>query len=332
MTLDGLRPPALFDPTADAYKDWLHLNVFEPRSGLAGLVNVAVHGPAEDPRTRVVGTALMHLPGLGWAGNVEIRGLAATAVGEHLVGLRDIALALDPARGDVHASAALPLDGVAAAVTARSDSPPYAAPGRLPFGDGWLRWTATPRLRPRGRLQVFGRSIDLTDGVAYHDHNWGRWRWGDDVGWEWGCFSSAGDGVTAVLSRTTDRDHRAAGVPQLLVQRGDRRWTFTGRMVRIDRAGLVGARARRLPGALAALHGDRARPRLPAEVAVEAADGRDAVRLRFRSADAVQIAVAEVTRPGYGFIHEVAGSFELDGRLAGAEVRTRGPAIYEHVD
>ena len=80
MALDAPRAPSALDPLAGLYKDWLHLNLFDPASGLIGLVNVAAHGAPGDPQARAVGAALVHVPGHGWAGNLEAHGARRRSV------------------------------------------------------------------------------------------------------------------------------------------------------------------------------------------------------------------------------------------------------------
>jgi hypothetical protein len=329
--LDGLRPPSLHDREASLYKDWLHLNLFDWRTGLVGLVNVALHGDPEDPVARAVGTALVHLPEHGWLGNVETAGLDAAAVSEEGVGLGGVALAIDPRSGIVMASARLPEDGLRLDVTARLDGPTHSVLRRLPLGSGWISWFAAPHLRPRGQVSADGGRIDLSAAVAYHDHNWGRWRWGEDLGWEWGCFADRTGDTMLVFTVVTDGHHRRRGRPLLLVHAGGRRRTFVGRSVAVDYAGELTALPRRVPGALAALHGDHARPRLPAEVEVRADDGHACVHLRFRADAVAQVLTAEPATPGYGFIHEIAGRFEAHGSIGGRGLAAEGLAMFEHV-
>jgi hypothetical protein len=138
--------------------------------------------------------------------------------------------------------------------------------------------------------------------------------------------------LVVVYTRTTDREHRRGGRPVLLVHIGSRHRTFTGRSVTVKYAGKLRDPPRRMPGALAALHSDRARPRLPAEVELHADDGHETVRVRFRARAAAQIVTAELERPGYGFIHEIAGSFEVRARIRGRELVTDGLGMFEHVD
>lgn len=332
MALDGLRPPGSADPDRALYKDWLHLNLLDPASEAIGMVNVALHGDPLDPRARAIGTALVHLPGLGWVGNAESAPLQEVDVSEAHVGLKSVGLGLVRRSNAVLASVRMAEHGLTLDVQATVAEGPSSAFWKGPLGAGWIAWHAIPRLTVRGNATVAGRSLDLGRTVAYHDHNWGRWRWGDDLGWEWGCFVSGEDDSTVVLGRTTDREHSPGQTPVLTVHAGGRRRTFAGASVRVEYAGRLAPPPLRLPGALAALHGDRALPRLPAQVSIAADDGRDHIALTFTPRAAAQVIVAEVHAPGYGFIHELPGSFRARGEVAGREIALTGLGVYEHGD
>jgi hypothetical protein len=329
---DALRPPTALDLAASAYKDWLHLNLFDHASGVVGLVNVSLHGAPDDLASRAIGTALLHVPELGWVGNVEVRGRREARIGVSSVALAQVALAVDYPAGRVLASARLPRDAVTLRLTARAAAPAIDLEQQLPFGPGWVSWYVVPRLSVEGELVVGSRRIDLAGASGYHDHNWGRWYWGDDLGWEWGAFLTPSPGPAFVLSRVTDRSHRRTGNPVLVVQRGDRRRSFGGQTVRVEYAGQLTGRLRRVPGALAALHPDRATPRLPARVIVRAGDGVDHVEIAFEAHAAAQLIAADPVVRGYGFLHEMAGSFTVRGQIGQHDLGGSGLAVLEHVE
>ena len=327
--VDTLRPPWRLDASAAAYKDWLHLNLFDHASGAVVLVNASLHGSPEDARSRACGTALLHVPDGDWIGNVEVLGLADANVGRSSIALEQVAVAVDGER--VLGSARMPRDGLLLDVTATASSGELDVELRLPLGPGWISWSAVPVLTVHGSAVVEGREFDLSAATAYHDHNWGRWHWGDDLGWEWGCFASA-SGRAFVLSRTTDRAHRRTSRPLLVAQDGPRRAVFAGRAVKLEFDGLLEAEPRRLPGSLAALHGDRAAPRLPARAQVQADDGADHVALEFRARAAAQLLAADPAERGYGFVHELVGEFSAVSRVRGVEREETGLAVVEYVD
>lgn len=332
MITDVLRPPALFDPTAPAYKDWLHLNLFDHASGLIGIFNASLHGNPRDRRSRAVGAALVHDPAFGWAGNLEVLDLSQARVDTCTIGLERVAVGTDPQAGVVFASARLGDDGVDADLKAIAATRPIDVSVPLPFGSGWISWYVVPRLSVSGTLRVAASERDLSNAIAYHDHNWGRWHWGEDVGWKWGAGESPSGIVVVFMSTATTRTHASSSGGTLLVDAGAERRLFSGSFVRFTYTGRFTHPVRRLPGALAALHQDRRLPALPGKVVVEARDGFDDVELVFEPRAAAQLIAGDPMQPGYGFVHEMVGSFEASGRLEGRRFQAAGLAVFEHVD
>jgi hypothetical protein len=329
ISADRLRPPLPLDPSAAAYKDWLHLNVLDHATGTAGLVNVSLHGDPADPRSRAIGTALVHVPGAGWIGNTEVAGLEAARIGVSSIALEHVAIAVDATR--VLASVHLPDDGLVLDLTARFASQPIVAEHAVPFGTSWIAWFAVPRLVLEGSGRADGLDLRLAGASAYHDHNWGRWHWGDDFGWEWGCFLPSPPAPAFVLSGVTDRAHLFSD-PSLHVARSRGKQRFSGRALSVDWSGALAAPPRRLPGAVAALHHDRSTPRLPERLTVTADDGRDRVELEFVARAAAQLIAADPARRGYGFVHELVGDFRFESRLGGSAAAGGGLAVVEYVD
>jgi hypothetical protein len=326
---DTLRPPAPSDPTAEAYKDWLHLNVFDHVSGAVGLVNVSLSGAPDDPRSRAVGTALLHVSAHGWAGNLEAQGFDDAQIGQSAIALERVAVAVDHASGTVTASAHFPDDGFALEARANSLVPALAVEEPLPLGPGWFSWYAVGRLAVAGEARVDGQVLPLSGASAYHDHNWGRWHWGDDLGWDWGAFLAPDPGPAVILIRLTDRHRKATLPPALVVHVEGGRRTFSGPGVALEEHGRLAPPARGVPGSLASLHADRGDPGLPSLVRVTANDGVDWIEIEFRAHAAAQLVTAEPMRRGYGFIHELAGEFRCEGQVAGVALASDGLGVVE---
>jgi hypothetical protein len=330
VSADTLRPPAPGDPAAAAYKDWLHLNLFDFESGNVALVNASLHGAPADPRSLAAGLLLVRNPERGWLGELETGPRAGAAIGAAGIGLERVALALG-AGGHVLGDARAPHGPVALRLDATPAARAIDVEARLPFGSGWIAWRAVPRLDLRGRCTVGEREIDLRRSAAYHDHNWGRWFWGDDFGWEWGAFLTPQD-VTFVFAVVTDRTHRRRGPATFALDAGGRRRSWSDAQTRIAFSGRLERVERRLPGALAALHQDRARPALPRTVTISADDGFDRVELQFEAESAVQLIAADPAVRGYSFIHELAGDFFYRGTVRGRRLEGWGLGVFEHVD
>jgi hypothetical protein len=327
-----LRPPALSEPEARSYKEWLHLCVFDHAADRLGLVNVSLQGPPEEPRSRATGLGLFHDPGLGWIGNLEVQDAMSARVGAASIGLGEVAIGVDRGSGVVYASVRQPGDLLQATLTARPVSQPLRVGQRAPLGPGWISWYAVPRMGIEGEVSAGGERRGLEHASAYYDHNWGLWSWGQDVAWEWGCFMAATPAPSLVFTRTCDREHRRFGAATLTAMAADWRRTFSGGSLEVSqRRRPPDAGFRRLPGAMAALHQGHARPWLPESVRIEASDGHDALIVEFEARAAAQLITADPFVRGYGFIHEVAGRFRARGTIAANPLSIDGLAIFEYV-
>lgn len=330
--MDTLRPPAPLDPEAERYRDWLHFNVFDGASGLIGLVNLSLHGSPRDPRARAIGTALVHHPQHGWLGNMDVRDFSSAHLSETGITLPSAALFVDTSHRRVHVSARLPDEGLIVDCVAAENCRMLRIDQRLPFGSGWISWAVIPQMTLTGRAIVRGKSIELSLARGYHDHNWGRWYWGDDAGWDWGTFSDQETATTIVFSRATDRDRTYVSPLFVTVDTPDKRRSFVGTNLSYRWEGRYLGTLRRLPGSLAALHCDRMSPTLPARAVLEAQDGQARVRVEFLVRAAAQLIAAEPTRPGTSFVHELVGEFAGELEEKGKRRLLSGLGVVEYVD
>ncbi|WP_440945766.1 hypothetical protein ACSAZL_16915 [Methanosarcina sp. T3] len=66
-------------------------------------------------------------------------------------------------------------------------SPVFSAADFSPVYGGVINWIVTsPKMKVNGELTVDGKMYTLKNARGYHDHNWGYWSWGDNLGWDWG--------------------------------------------------------------------------------------------------------------------------------------------------
>jgi hypothetical protein len=219
---------------------------------------------------------------------------------------------------------------VVARVDATPSAPALHVPGPVPFGRGWIGWTAVPRMRPCGQAVVGGVPLQVARCSVYHDRNWGRWFWGDDAGWRWGAFLGEEPAPAVVVARATRRD--GSGGPPVLAVHGRRRTVLRGDSVRVRGVGRYQGDLVRLPGVLAALHSGRSRPHLPARVVVEGRDGVADVRVELTVRAVAQVIAGDPVRRGYTFLHELVGEAVCEGRAGGQDVGFTGLGVYEHVD
>jgi hypothetical protein len=329
---DALRPPSRGDLAAFLAKDWLHLNVFDHGTGVVGLVNTSLHGQPGDHRAFAAGAVLFHSPELGWMGDARVTPMRDAVIGVASVAFDWLAFAVSPATGAVAASVRLP-GSILLNLEASPATEPVEVDARVPFGSGWISWYIVPRLTVRGSLRLGGAGDERNmDGAsAYHDHNWGRWAWGEDIGWEWAVCVAEGDGPVFELSRATNRSHRS-GTTSLIVLINGRRRIYRGAALAMTRTGRLGPPERRVPGALASLHADRRQPVLPRQIRIALDDGLDRATIDISVTAAAQLILAEPTQPGTSFIHEMTGTFRCSGQFSGRRVDSSGLAVFEHAD
>lgn len=332
LPADHLRPPWPGEPAAAGYKDWLHVNIFDHVSGAVGLINVSLHGPPGEPAARAVGTALVDLPGVGWVGDVVVRGLDEAALGELSIATDQVAVGMRSRTGSVAASVRLRGGDVTCSLSGTAAGRPTVVELPVPFGSGWLGWYTIPQLRLTGSLRASGVVVDLAGASGYADHNWGRWHWGDDIGWEWGAFVAPAPAPVVVLSRLSDTAHREGGPPTLELRLGERIQRFPGTLVSVDWDPPSVTPTRRFPGATAALHSDRAASRQPGGLTIEAHSRRDHVQVRFDTRSVAQLALGDPMRQGYSFLHELTGQFRCEGTIAGERFASAGLAVIERVE
>ena len=100
----------------------------------------------------------------------------------------------------------LPGQGIQGEFQFTSVSRPFVV-NNQPLGAGRMCWLFVPKLRADGWLRVGGEKHRVDNEVAYHDHNWGRFWWGDDFGWTWGTILSQRpeNPWSMVFLRMTDR-------------------------------------------------------------------------------------------------------------------------------
>jgi hypothetical protein len=205
-----------------------------------------------------------------------------------------------------------------------------------PFGSGFIGWGLVPGLQVMGELSVSGRNFSINrDWFAYHDRNFGRFRWGEDIGWEWFvAFAICNDGrqITLVLDQRTNKDHSLKGLPYIFVYLGkDLHKVFLGSSLAIHWGwSLSPVNPVRLPGIMASLFADRTL-KVPKTLQVEAADGQDRLLLDVHFETAIELVVPDNQDRQYSFIEEITGSFEVSLFLQGETLRGKGLLYGEYV-
>ena len=321
--IDRLRRPPALDLMASAYKDWLHVNIFDHSTGLVGLCNVSLHG---SPMTAVARRRRSRPRRDGWCASGMCRsgryGCARRSVS------RSGSATLSPSLRDgaIDVAAHLPNE-TAVDLSCIATAPAIAAEQPELFGSEWI----ARRASHGSWLDVFHRLGGRRSART------GRW------------------GITITTWAMALGRRRRLGMGRVR-RRGRHRHRHVSddRSVPPDRLTQcpcgVGTDHPPLLGALCSHHADREvqgqvgqasrrngrAPRWPDNTS-SPRGCPDRSRRRFTGLSpssarfSIQLITADPVAPGYGFIHELAGPFEFESAIDGSTT-IAGNGIFEHVD
>lgn len=198
-----------------------------------------------------------------------------------------------------------------------------------------MSWCMVPRLSASGWFEVDGKRTSFASRPAYHDHNWGRFTWGGDFCWEWGCAlpEDAGSPWSVVFARMTDRARQRTSATSVFLLERDRYLRyFRNGEVRFESEGRLHPRpAGRIPPAAALLLPDEDRD-VARVLRFEARRGSDELRGEVAGRSRGQVLVpSESNAHALVRINEVSTRVTVEGTCCGKPVRLAGPGLLEVV-
>jgi hypothetical protein len=317
-----------------SYKEWMHFCVALPGT-LAGhlLVNLNVTETGGGPAARRAPRLVVLAERGGWTGALETFDDAAVSgpaggldlrLGHNVLRWRDGVYRLS-----------LSMEGLTAELSLRPLTAPTTAT-RVSFGPGRsIQWVVVPRLAADGWVRVAGETIALRGAPGYHDHNWGHFRWGGDLSWEWGFVNPVDPACaySAVFVRVSDRGRHRTLSQALLLWRGDQLVrAFQDREVTTTLSGThLGPRPFTLPKA-AALLAPGTSTGVPARLAMEGRGADDHARVQYDTASKARLAIPSDVEPlGLVLLNETTGLARVEGRLGAEGFAFEGPAMMEFV-
>jgi hypothetical protein len=192
-----------------------------------------------------------------------------------------------------------------------------------------------PRLTASGVVELGGERVELNDAAAYHDHNWGVFRWGDDFTWEWSSVlpESSSSPWSAVYMRLMDRGRSVARCQGLYVWHGEsHRKIFRDHDLTVSTSGSFQPRdCLKIPPVMALLSPGIAND-VPQRMTIRARDGADDVTLTFDMEDLCQVIVPnERDLKAVVTLNEATGRARLQGRLGNESMSMEGPGVFEFI-
>lgn len=344
--IEALRIP-LDDPTlALSWKDWYHFLLWDKEGKIRILVNITLSGRPRQGEVQVsclINIASDLLPveyqvdtpmvTFGTAFSLEWQ---PDTVCKHPLRLcgNNVLLEINGRHSRINVrearmQLALCFEGVAQAT-------PVLVTEDSPFGSGFIGWGLVPGLQVTGELSVGGFNFGIDHRwFSYHDRNFGCFRWGEDIGWEWFvAFATCDDGrqITLALDQRTNKDHSLKGLPYIFVYIDHQLTkTFIGSSLDINWQWSDGSiRPVRLPGIMASLFSDRA-IRVPQALEVGAVDHDSRLLVKVKFETIAELIVPDNQERQYTFIEEVTGTVEVSLFLKGEIFHAKGILYGEYV-
>jgi hypothetical protein len=328
---DFLRAPLLGTARPDGFKEWYHFVVHRPGWWL--LVNFSLtHEPACAGSPRLVPRVVVIAHDQCWTGAVERFEDSELDVSADLgvltIGGNRMIVRPDGYRVVID----LPGHDIRGELALTSVSRPFAV-NNQPVGDGRVSWLFVPRLRAEGWLRVGRQEIRLEGGVAYHDHNWGRFHWGGDFGWTWGTVLPSGpdDPWSLVFQQMTDRRRLRCLYQSLWLWRYDEPAAiFPPTAVQTRFHGLLGRTADcTLPSPMRLVLGGEASD-VPERIEIAAARAGDELRAEFRPHSHARLAQpSEVSLDRSVVLCETSGTARVSGSINGEDIDFAGAGVFE---
>ncbi|GAA2569142.1 hypothetical protein [Mycolicibacterium diernhoferi] len=328
---DFLRTPTIGMANAEAFKEWHHFVIHA--GGCRLLVNFSLNTEsAPDGRYRLAPRVIVIAHDDRWGGAVERFAADALAIapslGELTIGGNRMLIRPDGYRVVID----LPARGIAGELSFVPASKPFVVTNQ-PVGSGRMSWLFVPRLHATGWLRIGGREHRFTDDIAYHDHNWGRFRWGDDFGWEWATVlpSDPDQPWSLVFLRMTDRRRLRYFSQALYVwHHNEPAAIFRHAAVAVRTSGVLHRRADcTLPAPMRLLL-DGEVPGVPECVTVTAHRAGDAARVEFLPQSYARLAQpSELSLDGVTVLCESTGAAVVTGSINGRRMDFRGTGVFE---
>ncbi|HOW14049.1 hypothetical protein [Methanosarcina sp.] len=221
----------------------------------------------------------------------------------------------------------------------------FSVPG---MGINWL--VASPKMEVSGNLSAAGQIYSLNNARAYHDHNWGYWSWGEDLGWDWGQVSQAGNysnettgGYSLSFGNITNANHSQSISSVLNVwEGGNIIGNFSGEEIQIEHSNLSSIDIEITP---AEMSPEYILPQgsfsFPQNTLLNASSGSDTLKIEFTTQRSVPLTVMipDGSESGnesgavikYRIIWEMIGTYQIYGVIDGKPISYTSDGFMEYV-
>ncbi len=344
--VEALRIPVLDPLSPPDWKDWYHFIVINKLTGMRSLININMMGRPEQGEIQV--TLIVNLPSEQLPEPIRPHTTLATfsqvfslqwklgIVRQFPFQLQGDQVHLEINEGNYIVEVSDPRSQISISFQGEARATPLLVTEASPFGSGFIGWGLVPGFAVVGELLIGGNSYSLDQNCfGYHDHNFGRFRWGEDIGWEWFVVTATcpdGREITLILDQRTNKDHSARGLAYIFVYIDHKlRKIFLGNSIRIDWNWSNSIeKPLRLPGIMASLFSHRS-ARIPQNLQIEAADDQDDLSMQVNFDGMIELIVPDNQARQYTFIEELTGEIEVSLSLKDESYQGQGFIYAEYV-
>lgn len=315
------------------HKEWLHFCVSGDAIDL--LINVSIvddlRPNRKEPEELARMSVLAYRAGR-WRGAIElypnrdvrvVGGDIDARVGANRVWFED---------GAIRLRVRMPERGISADLTLSPVTLPYLVSNIRGLDGRPINWAVVPRSRAHGVIRIDGETHEIAGALAYHDHNWGSFGWGNNFAWEWGYGLPADPKVpwSVVFARLNSRGNTAALMQLFYLWREDRMLrTFRDHEVEVRREGLLRPRSMlKLPPAMGLIAPGLATD-IPKRLLLHASSRGDSLHAVFTTRDVAQVIIPNDDDLGVTIINEVSGDLTIEGSAFGEPVILENRAVFE---
>jgi hypothetical protein len=236
-----------------------------------------------------------------------------------------------------HRKASVVVNRQPAQIFFQMEATPLATPLVIPntdySADEFIGWGLLPGMDIAGKFCFGEREISLDKNwYCYHDHNYGRFRWGGSVGWLWWVVNVPAESNLANLTYVFHQGNPNAaekGMPYLFVYENYHLIkVFSGTSLTVDiKWHEQEIHPIRLPGFLTPLFADRPTATLEC-IEVSGGDDADEIDLRMTVLSNVEIILPDNKKRQYTFLKETNGKTEVYHRINGNTIQSTKGQFY----
>jgi hypothetical protein len=334
-SIDRAHLPQPGSSKCQDFKEWYHFNILDPTQDLDIIFNFSLAGDvsrAGAAKADVI--ALCHLARGGWFGSIDSYDAVAVKVASDRLLIELGPNSVTFADNAYRIVWRLQDGSFALDVRLSPRVEPLLIWKDTSVGSGSLNWLIVPDLEASGVLTIAGTTKSFHRIGAYHDHNWGYWKWGEDFGWDWGFATEPrpapeAPALTFVFGRTASLNGDTVYEQTLAVwNHAELAKFFTRGQIRARREGYHRGDIPRLPGAARLINQGRVL-NVPARYRVSARDDPDWLDIEYDVGTALQIAVPKDFGFGLVDLNETFGTVRIRGEIAGRPVAFMARACFE---